>query len=333
MTAIKVSVICTSYNYEHYIGQALDSFLAQKTTFPYEIIIVDDCSTDASRQILEDYAARYPDIIRLFFNSTNKGLTQTWIDICKNARGQYIARCDADDYWIDELKLQKQVDLLDKHPEAKWCNTDFNIVDENEHLLHEQVFAQGPIAYANTYEKMLATKGMTLPSSWLVDTALMQEVNAMIDPTSVDDGFPMQLEFFRKTPLLFLSDVTVAYRMTQNSDSRPKDLAKIKYRVDGLLKTQLEYIDKYPDQDFQEIARLQAEHEAWQEMRVFEYERAVKDLQGQLAELEKGRKQQDQDFQEVRQAYGELLHDYNCVVTSRRWTIPTKIINVLRRRK
>lgn len=333
MTAIKVSVICTSYNYERYIGQALDSFLAQKTTFPYEIIIVDDCSTDASRQILEDYAARYPDIIRLFFNSTNKGLTQTWIDICKKARGQYIARCDADDYWIDELKLQKQVDLLDRLPDSKWCNTDFHIVNEGGQVLHEQVFVNGPIAYANTYEKMLATKGMTLPSSWLVDTALMLEVNAMIDPSSVDDGFPMQLEFFRQTQLAFLPEATVAYRMTQNSDSRPKDSAKIKHRVDGLLKTQLEYINKYPDQDFQEIARLQAEREAWQEMRAFEYDRAVRDLQERFTALEHVNQEQHQVLQQMKEDYGLLLHDYNCVVTSRRWTIPTKIINVLRRRK
>lgn len=358
MSNIKVSVICTSYNYAQYLPQALDSFLAQKTDFPFEIIVVDDCSTDGSREILTSYAERFPEVFRLFFNETNQGLTRTWIAICKEARGQYIARCDADDYWVDPYKLQKQVDLLDSLPESQWCNTDYNIVDEEGNLLHEQVFANGPVDYANTYAKMLATKGMTLPSSWMVDTALMQEVNQVIDPDSVDDGFPMQLEFFQKTKLSFLSDVTVAYRMTTNSDSRPKDLAKIEQRVNGLLKTQLAYLDKYPDRDLLDIARLQAQREAWQEIRAFHHADMIANRDRQISELEERLGNLEIDVQQAQKEvrhhvelleaterqmasereqlvdqYGQLLHQYNSVITSRRWTIPTRIINALPFRK
>lgn len=354
MTGIKVSIICTSYNYGRYLPTALDSFVAQQTDFPFEIIVVDDGSTDGSREILQAYAQRYPDLFRLFFNASNKGLTRTWIDICQEARGQYIARCDADDYWLDDRKLQKQVDLLESTPGSAWCNTDYNIIDEQGVTLYEQVFANGPVEYANTYAKMLATKGMTLPSSWLVETALMQEVNSMIDPDSVDDGFPMQLEFFQKTQLSFLPDVTVAYRMTVNSDSRPKDLEKSEKRVRGLLKTQLAYLDKYPDRDLLEIARLQAQREAWQEIRAFHHEDMIAHRDNQIRTLDDQVRQLNQElerFEErlqdltttelalraerddlIRQ-YGDLLHDYHCVIQSRRWKIPTRIIETLKGKK
>ncbi|HFI0677357.1 TPA: glycosyltransferase [Streptococcus suis] len=278
MEKVAVSVICTSYNYEQYISKALNSILNQKTDFIFEVIVVDDCSTDSSRTILEKFREQYPNYIRLFFNEKNKGLTRTWIDICKEARGKYIARCDADDYWIDEYKLQKQFDLLESDEALLWSNTSFNIVDENDQVLAEDVFRNGPIAYANTYEKMLATKGMTLTSSWMVDTKLMQEVNQVIDPDSVDDGFPMQLEFFQKTNLAFVDDVCVAYRMTSNSDSRPVSEEKMLHRINGLLKTQLEYLAKYPHENMAEIANILVRHDAKQEERIYYLSKQISEL-------------------------------------------------------
>ncbi|HFR3692825.1 TPA: glycosyltransferase [Streptococcus suis] len=278
MEKIAVSVICTSYNYEQYISVALDSILKQKTNFTFEVIVVDDCSTDSSRTILETYQEQYPTYIRLFFNEKNKGLTRTWIDICKEARGKYIARCDADDYWIDEYKLQKQYDLLESDETLLWSNTSFNIVDENNQVLAKDVFRNGPIAYANTYEKMLATKGMTLTSSWMVDTNLMQEVNQVIDPDSVDDGFPMQLEFFQKTKLAFVDEACVAYRMTSNSDSRPVSEEKMLHRINGLLKTQLEYLAKYPQENMAEIANILVRHDAKQEERIYYLSKQISEL-------------------------------------------------------
>lgn len=278
MGKIAVSVICTSYNYEQYISVALDSILNQKTNFDFEIIVVDDCSTDNSRNLLVKYQEQYPTKIRLFFNEQNKGLTRTWIDICKEARGKYIARCDADDYWIDEYKLQKQFDLLESDESLLWSNTSFNIVDENDQVIAEDVFRNGPIAYANTYEKMLATKGMTLTSSWMVDTKLMQEVNQVIDPDSVDDGFPMQLEFFQKTKLAYVDEACVAYRMTTNSDSRPVSEEKMLYRINGLLKTQLEYLVKYPHENMAEIAEILVKHDAKQEERIYYLNKQIHEL-------------------------------------------------------
>lgn len=348
-----VSVICTSYNYAAYIEQALDSFLQQETSFPFEIIVVDDCSTDQSMDIINRYKAEYPDLFRVFENTTNQGITKTWLAICQKAKGKYIARCDADDYWIDPHKLQKQVDLLENSEDSKWCNTEFNIVDEDNQLLHTSVFASGPIPYANTYEKMLATKGMTLTSSWLVESDLMREVNALVDPQSVDDGFPMQLEFFKRTRLSYLSEPMVAYRMTTNSDSRPQSEEKALWRIKGLLETQLTYIDKYPEQDMMEMVKLLVKQDAKQEERIYHFGRAIHGLNKQIQQQTLGQEQleetvadlerenrslsQEKDdwqsqYHQLKHQYEELWNQYNGVIHSRRWIIPTKLINFFRRK-
>lgn len=115
-----VSVCVLTYNHEKYIGDCLDSILKQKTNFPYEIIIGEDNSEDATRQICIEYAERYPDKIRLFLRTPDQKFvyknTRTFhFNFIANllvARGNFIATCDGDDYWIDSQKLQYQVDFL-----------------------------------------------------------------------------------------------------------------------------------------------------------------------------------------------------------------------------
>ena len=122
-----VSVICTVYNKAPWLNQTIDSFLNQKTTFPVEILLIDDASTDDSPSIIKYYADCYPEKIRAIYNSSNLGIARTWVKVCKLAKGQYIARCDGDDFWLDNLKLEKQVKLLAETPQSKWCNTDFEV--------------------------------------------------------------------------------------------------------------------------------------------------------------------------------------------------------------
>ena len=251
----KVSVICTNYNKGKWIADAIDSFLRQKTSFEFEIILVDDCSTDESIDIIRNYGQRYPDKIRTFFNSENQGIAKTWVAICKEARGQYIARCDGDDYWIDDEKLQKQVDLLETTPNSKWSNTEFDMVDSFGRTTQADVFKNQVIPLLTSYEEMLVLKGMTMASTWLVDTELMHEVNDLIDINTADDTFNIQLELFRRTTLSFLPDSTTVYRMDPESDSRTQNDAKLQQRFERLLQTQLEYLEKYPC-DYQRALEL-----------------------------------------------------------------------------
>lgn len=132
-----VSVIMLSYNHERYIEQALNSVLAQKTNFEFEILIGDDASTDDSAAVLREYAERDARI-HLFVREENVGTTKNAYLLMTAAKGKYLASCESDDYWIDENKLQKQVDFLEAHPEFIGCCHDILCVDENGEMLPTQ---------------------------------------------------------------------------------------------------------------------------------------------------------------------------------------------------
>lgn len=112
-----VTVLITTYNQERYIGKTIDSVLAQKTDFPFEVYISEDCGTDGTRAILQDYAARFPDIIRLNLREQNAGISRNWYEGLCAAKGQYVCTLEGDDWWRDDHKLQKQVDFLRAHPD------------------------------------------------------------------------------------------------------------------------------------------------------------------------------------------------------------------------
>ena len=124
----KVQVVCITYNHEKYIAEALESFVSQKTTFPFEVLVGDDCSPDGTRAIIEEYARRYPDIIKPVDRDQNMGPTRNLMDLCRRCTAPYIAFCEGDDYWVDEYKLQKQFDYMEAHPEAGFCFTKTKIV-------------------------------------------------------------------------------------------------------------------------------------------------------------------------------------------------------------
>jgi hypothetical protein len=117
----KVSVVSITYNHEAYIREALDGFVAQKTDFPVEIIVADDASTDATPAIIQEYADRHPHLFRPILRSENVGTHANLIDALSAARGTYLALCEGDDYWIDPMKLTKQVAFLDRHPKTAVC--------------------------------------------------------------------------------------------------------------------------------------------------------------------------------------------------------------------
>ena len=344
---MKVSIICTNYNKGDWVREAMDSFLNQKTNFDFEIIIIDDASTDHSYEIIQEYQNKFPEKVRTFRNEVNLGIARTWKKVCQEAKGQYIARCDSDDFWTDPLKLQKQVDLLDASTDSLWSNTEFDMVDLDGNIFQKDAFANKALPLIDSYEEMLVMKGMTMASTWLVDTALMQDVSAQISDTATDDTFELQLELFKRTKISFLSDSTTVYRMNLGSDSKPMTLETAEKRFTGILNSQIKYLNKYPDQDIQRISHLALVKDRDLDILVFKKDRQIEDLDLRLNQVSRIShdqneyievlKKENQDFQSelnrIQSLYDDLQIQYNSVVTSRRWTIPTKIINFFRRSK
>ncbi len=124
MKQIGVSILCLAFNHENYISDAIDGFLQQKTSFPIEIIINEDCSTDRTAEIIRQYAQKYPDVIKPIYHKENaysQGININAEYMLPLASGKYIALCDGDDYWIDPLKLQKQYDAMESNPSCQMC--------------------------------------------------------------------------------------------------------------------------------------------------------------------------------------------------------------------
>ncbi|KAA8709766.1 glycosyltransferase family 2 protein [Pseudomonas cannabina] len=128
-----LSIVCPAYNQVAFIAQTLDAFLAQQTRFNYEILIHDDTSTDGTASLIAQYAKRHPTIIRAFYQQVNQysqGIACV-PGLFAEARGRYIAFCEADDYWTDPRKLQLQVDFLESHPDYVITYHDAIVFDEN----------------------------------------------------------------------------------------------------------------------------------------------------------------------------------------------------------
>jgi Glycosyl transferase family 2 len=131
-----VSIICATYNHGAFIAAALQGMLGQVTDFPFEIIVRDDASSDGTHAVLRGFAERYPGIVRAVFETQNgycRGLKAASVTY-PMARGEFIALCDGDDYWLDPGKLQKQRDFLRGNPEFVVCYHDARMVDDRERV-------------------------------------------------------------------------------------------------------------------------------------------------------------------------------------------------------
>lgn len=151
-----VSIDCITYNHENFIRDAIEGFLMQKTTFPVEILIHDDASTDKTASIVREYEEKYPQLIKPIYQTVNQyskkdgsiGRIQRG-----RARGKYYATCEGDDYWTDPFKLQKQVDFLENNYEFSLVFTNYSIEYQNKIIKNktlpkynfEDIYKKNPI--------------------------------------------------------------------------------------------------------------------------------------------------------------------------------------------
>lgn len=118
-----VSVLMLTYNHAAFVGRAIEGIIDQRTKFRYELVIGDDASADGTADVCEEYQRRFPDRIRLVIWERNIsfGRSGNLYEVCRRARGKYVAFCEGDDYWTDLCKLQKQVDYMESHPDCTLC--------------------------------------------------------------------------------------------------------------------------------------------------------------------------------------------------------------------
>lgn len=157
----KISVIVATYNQEETIRRTLDSILMQQCQLPIEIVIGEDCSTDSTRDVCEDYAQRYPHIVRLMPKAPNKGMIRNYYDCLLACRGKYIADCAGDDFWTDKDKLEKEARIMENNKNVVLVHTNWSFYNEDTHK-----------TTANTYIPFPApiTKGREIIESVITQT-------------------------------------------------------------------------------------------------------------------------------------------------------------------
>ena len=250
--AIVVSVFCLSYNHNQYIRESLDSFIAQKTSFAYEVLIHDDASTDGTEEIIREYEERHPRIIKPLYEKENQwkmGRQGSLVFNLPRAKGKYIAFCDGDDKWLDTNKLQKQVDFLEANPTYGLVHTDAAKYDENS---------------GDSLNSINSRKGIVPPSGWvfeklllnnfictltvMVRTEVLKQVKdnlSRFNPPVLNRDITIWLELARLAQIHYLPDVTAVYRKREGSVSRSinpeKNLGFSRGGIDILMRFQDEY--------------------------------------------------------------------------------------------
>lgn len=121
MPRMKLSVLVITYNHEKFIARALDGIFSQQVGFDYEVVIGEDCSTDNTREILNEYKEKYPEKIKLHLREKNLGMNRNFIETFKDCSGEYIALLEGDDFWVVSNKLQSQVEFLDQKLDFAMC--------------------------------------------------------------------------------------------------------------------------------------------------------------------------------------------------------------------
>lgn len=221
-----VSIRCITYNHEPYIAQALDGFLMQKTSFPFEIVVHDDASTDKTAEIIREYEKRFPKIVKPIYEIENQwSKPGNVLGKIVNAalKGKYVAYCEGDDYWIDENKLQIQVDFLENNKEYGLCYTSAQCYD-NEIKKFGKVIGENSNGF---YDLLQGNKIPTL--TVCIKNDLLKQYHKVVDPSSKNwkmGDYPLWLYVSYISKIKYMNSISGIYRILPESASNTKNFTK-----------------------------------------------------------------------------------------------------------
>lgn len=250
-----VSITCVAFNHEEYINTTMDSFLEQETTFPFEIIINDDVSTDRTVEILKEYEEKFPNIVKPVYQTENQYSqgVNTMAILFPLIKGKYVAFCDGDDYWIDKKKLQIQVEEMEKHPEVDLSfHPSYRLVDG------KRTEVLGKHADENT---VFSVKRSILGHGDFAETAAMMFTSSLISSlpdwfdTALPGDFVSEVIGAERGGSLFINRVMSVYRSGHEDGWTANEFKKsTEERSESLsnINDQLEFLDNYLDNKYNE---------------------------------------------------------------------------------
>lgn len=256
-----VSICCVVYNQAPYLRQCLEGFVLQQTTFPYEILIHDDASTDGSIDILKEYESNYPGLFHILYEEENqyqKGRKGSLLFNVPRSKGQYIAFCEGDDYWTDPLKLQKQVDYMVEHPNCALCYTQAKIWLERSNSMTLDTMGDEV-----DFMKLLKAYNTIPSASSLYRKSMLDEYVRAICPATKGwkmGDYPQVLYFSKNNAIHFINEATCVYRIMENSASHAKNQLKILSYYYSILSIKLFFYNYYNLKDNKLLDYLLRQH-------------------------------------------------------------------------
>lgn len=240
---IVVSIICCTYNHENYIRECLDGFIAQETTFEIEILVHDDASTDHTAEIIREYETRYPEVIKPVYQQVNqysKGVDIFFDILLPLAKGKYVAICEGDDYWIDSLKLQKQVDFLESHPEYGMI---FGKV--RKYIQAKKQFGSVFGSSVESIESLLWNNTIPTPTTLCRKELLLSYVLDIGKQPWLLGDYPLWIFIALHSKIAFMNGILSVYRVLEESACHSKDYSKMEAFIRSIYDMKMFFVDRY----------------------------------------------------------------------------------------
>jgi glycosyltransferase involved in cell wall biosynthesis len=215
-----VSILVVTYNHEDYISQTLEGIFNQILPYSFNVIVADDCSRDNTLQVVKRFKDNYTDRLIIIEQDQNIGFIQNYLLGLSECNGKYIAFCEGDDFWIDERKLEKQIDYLETHPGVGLVYTDFCIADNNRvfnktgHVEHNfKDRAEG-----NVLNKMIKGDNQVMTLTVCLRRSLLgaDYIDFMNDKGFFTADFPTWLWCSYQADFHFIPEITAVYRRHDN---------------------------------------------------------------------------------------------------------------------
>ena len=256
-----VSVKMITYNHELYIAQAIEGVLTQETDFPIELVIGEDCSTDRTREIVLEYQRKHPEIIRVIISDKNVGMHKNGQRTQKVCRGKYVAFCEGDDYWHHPLKLQKQVDYLEAHPECGLVHSDitWHVVETGGRIPSYYNYNKWLHNCDNVMKGMIGFEYGVITCSAVVKRSMIEEIYRTC-PFEFSEKFlmgdkPLWIEIAYRSKVKCIDEPLATHNVLLESASKSKDCNKLFLFNKSAMDISLHYAKKYGGSDFMELSR------------------------------------------------------------------------------
>ena len=220
---VMFSVELTTYNQEDYIAQTLQSIIDQKHNYKYEILVSDDCSTDGTQSVIEDFYKKYPGIIKPVYNKKNLGAMNNYYATIARAKGKYIMGCGGDDYWLPG-KVEKQITFMEENPGFGLCYSFAQTCNENGVFYDETIGSR----FQGKKEILVDGNCVAALTSCVRKEFLLKYLEE-IKPQNQNwymEDYPLNIYAAFNTNIFYFDEALAVYRIVQNSLSHQINIQK-----------------------------------------------------------------------------------------------------------